>query len=207
MISKETLISATEKIKTVIDQLNADGVVITEFEMITAIAFQYFYENHCDIVMLEVGLGGTYDATNIIKTSIVNVITAIAKDHMAVLGNTLQEIAENKCGIIKPYSDTVLYPLQDESVTSVAQKNVKKNNGTLIMPSMDKLKNIQVNRRFSTFEYDGVKLKVNLIGEHQVYNAVTAFETARLLKDKGFHIIDEDIVRGIQRAKIPSRVN
>lgn len=206
MISKDDLVSAVKKIKVVVDKLQEDGIIITEFEIITALAFQYFYEQKCDIVVLEVGLGGTYDATNVIKNSVTNVITAISKDHMSVLGNTLPEIAQNKCGIIKNDSDTVMYPIQDETVIKVTQENVQKKCGTLIIPLKEKLKSIKIEKTHSQFEYDNKSFELNLIGEHQIYNAITAIEAAKNLNNKGFIISDENIFEGIKSAKIPSRV-
>lgn len=95
MIDRDSLASLTTKVKTAIDGMLADGLQSpTVFEVETAISFLYFVQKHCDIVVLETGLGGTLDATNVVKTTILEVIASIGMDHMMFLGNTLERIAE-----------------------------------------------------------------------------------------------------------------
>lgn len=102
-----------------VEEMAERGEVITEFELITALAFQWFYEEKCDVVVLEVGLGGRFDATNVIDTPLAAVIMSISLDHTAILGDTVEQIAFEKCGIVKEGGDVVLYPDQEEGVYGV----------------------------------------------------------------------------------------
>ena len=100
-IPEKRLADAVTKVRTEIEELNEKGIVITEFEAITAAAFLYFYEAGCDFAVIEVGLGGRFDATNVLKSPRACVITSISLDHTKILGDTLPQIAFEKCGIIK----------------------------------------------------------------------------------------------------------
>ena len=111
-----------EKIRPFLERMEEKGEIITEFELITALAFLWFAESGCDIVVLEVGLGGRFDATNVIKTPLAAVITSISLDHTAVLGDTVEQIAFEKCGIIKPGGTAVLYPEQQPGVFHVVEE-------------------------------------------------------------------------------------
>ena len=103
----------------------------TEFELITAAAFLYFKKENCDVVVLEVGLGGIYDATNIIKTTELSVITSIDLDHTDYLGDTISEVAKNKCGIIKKNSPVLSYMYQKADAISVIKNTAQKMNSPL----------------------------------------------------------------------------
>ena len=115
MISKASVAEIAEEVFPIIEDMNASGKIITEFECITAIAFEYFAREKCDIVVLETGLGGRFDATNVILSPIASVITSISLDHTAVLGDTIEKIAGEKAGIIKKGCSTVFCPEQEES--------------------------------------------------------------------------------------------
>ncbi len=201
MIPHDELAELSEKIKVLVDELNREGIEPTEFEIITAMAFDYFSKEKCDIVVLEVGLGGLYDSTNVIFSPLASVITSISYDHTAVLGNTIEEIAYQKCGIIKDNSSTVSYPLQEKSVFGIIKSTAEEKNNPCIIPDLNKLKIKNSDIFSSEFEYKGVEYKVNLSGEHQIYNALTVIETA---KNLGFDEIH--IVNGIKRASLPARV-
>ena len=99
-------------------------LTVTVFEIETAIAFLYFREKQCDYVVLEAGMGGLLDATNVIDTTVLSIFASISMDHIGVLGNTLEEIAENKAGIIKPSCLAVVTSPQQMSVTDILQKNM-----------------------------------------------------------------------------------
>ena len=107
MIPEEKLLTITNQIKDICDELLKNGEIITEFEVVTAIAMCWFCEKNCDIVCLEVGLGGRFDATNVIDAPLIGVITAISLDHTEVLGDSVEKITREKCGILKPGSITV----------------------------------------------------------------------------------------------------
>lgn len=201
MISHGDLTALTEKIKPIVEDLNREGIEPTEFEIITAMAFDCFCEKNCDIVVLEVGLGGLLDSTNVIEKPLASVITSISFDHTEILGNTLTEIAEQKCGIIKENSLTVSYPLQETEVENTIASYAEKMNNKLVIPDLTLLKTLEYGFERTVVDYKGIKLCTHLFGEHQIYNMLTAVEAA-------LHIgIDEKAVaEGIEKTKMPARV-
>lgn len=191
-IPKEDLARLTEKVK------NA-GVVVTEFEFITALAMLWYAEQKCDLVILEVGLGGRFDATNVIKSPLCSVIMKIDYDHTAILGDTIEQITNEKCGIIKSGSSVVSYPLQEKEALSV----ILTHNKYAVIPEVERLKIISSDITGNTFVYDGEQYKTRLIGKHQVYNALTVIE---IVKAAGIYVNQKDIVFGIENATIPARL-
>lgn len=191
-ISKDDLARLTEKVKNT-------GVVVTEFEFITALALLWFAEQKCDLVILEVGLGGRLDATNIIKSPLCCVIMKIDYDHTAVLGDTITQITNEKCGIIKSGSPVVSYPLQKKEALSI----ILSHNKYTTVPQIEKLQIISSDITGNTFIYDSKKYKTRLIGDHQVYNALTVIET---VKTAGIEVNETDIALGIEKATIPARL-
>ena len=111
----------------------------TEFEAITAVAFIYFEKKKCDFVVLEVGLGGRLDSTNIIEAPYTSVIASISLDHTAILGDTIEEIAAEKCGIIKFGASTVAYPFQDDKAMEIIKKTCENKCSDLIIPDVSRL--------------------------------------------------------------------
>ncbi len=176
----------------------------TEFELITAAAFLYFKEKNCDYVVLEVGLGGTFDATNIIKKPLLSVITSISLDHTDYLGNTVTEVAKNKCGIIKENCPTVTYMKQKYEALDVIRKTAKLKNSylTVCEPSVDIIK---CGLTGNEFLYNGELYKTSLVGKYQIYNAITAINAAWLLKENGVVISQKNIENGLFLAKWPAR--
>ena len=148
-ITNEELTKYIEKIKPIVDEMTKEGNAPIGFELITAIAFMYFKDNNCDIVCLEVGMGGRLDPTNIIKTTIISIITLIDFDHTKYLGDTLEKIATEKCGIIKPNKITVTYPQQDIEVLNTIRKFCAKNKNKLFIPSIKLLDIIKSNHNIN----------------------------------------------------------
>jgi len=206
MIPKEELAGVTERVSAVSDRMEKDGETITEFEFITALAFEWFYQKKCDIVVLETGLGGRLDATNVIKQPEVATIMSIGFDHTAVLGDTLSKIAFEKAGIIKQGTSVLLYPLQAEEVTSVFQSICDERGAALTIPETDSLTLQSAGIEGSHFTYDGVSLFTPFLGEHQLYNAITAYRTVQLLQRKGFSISPQNIKNGYEAAYMPTRM-
>lgn len=176
----------------------------TEFEIITALGFLYFYEENCDLVILEVGLGGRLDSTNVIDAPLVSVITPIDYDHMDILGNTLEEIAGEKAGILKPGTELVLYPQKSEAERVILSKAEE-----LQIPvhsvSFKKCRIQRFDGICQSFSYEGEDYQLSLLGEHQVRNAVVAIETLYALEKHGFRIPHEALVKGLNTAKWPGR--
>ena len=177
----------------------------TEFELITAAAFLYFEKNECDVVVLEVGLGGTYDATNIIKTPVLSVITSISLDHTDYLGKTVADVAKNKCGIIKEGVPVLSYMYQPNDVIEVIKETAKKFNSTFTLATDDTLVINSMSLDGSDFSYRGEEYHTSLVGKYQIYNAITAISAVRLLNEAGFRISTENIKKGLNGAKWPAR--
>lgn len=206
MISKAELAKTVGRIKPEADELTAVGLQPTEFEFITAAAMLYFKEQGCDIVVLETGLGGLLDSTNIIDTPLVSVITSVCFDHMDILGGTLSEIAYQKCGIIKPSGYTVSYPIQSEEAFSVIKKTAAQKNNKLICADASKLEIISENINGSDIIHGGSKLHIPLLGRHQIYNTLTALSTVEALREQGIAIPDAAVKEGIAKAFLPARL-
>ncbi len=204
-ISETDLIAVQEKVTAAEENLTfPDGECIGEFEYTTAMAMVYFASVHCDIVVLEVGLGGRYDATNIIDPPEACVLTSVSLDHMAVLGNTVEEIAADKCYIIKPGTDVVSYPKQTGHVPDVIRARCEQVGASYRLPSDARILSSDITG--SDFVYQGNPYHVSMIGEHQVYNALTAIEVIHVLQEKGYHITQEHIAEGIRSTRFDGRL-
>lgn len=171
---------------------------LTEFEFITAVGFLYFSENNIDIAVLETGLGGRFDATNVIDSPLVSVITKIGLDHTAVLGDTIEQIAKEKCGIIK--GNTVV---TTHTQPQAAYDVIKSYSQNVITPNINDLTNVNISVLGNSFTYKNQNYKTNLGGEYQIENALVAIET---LKNCGLTITDDNIKIGLERAFIPARL-
>lgn len=178
----------------------------TEFEIITAVALQYYMERRCDVVVLEVGLGGRFDSTNIIDTPEVAVVTTISYDHMDRLGDTLPAIAFEKAGIIKPGGDVVLYP-QGAEVEEVFEKACTERGARLHKASFDQLRVHKADASGQVFDAGRYsRLEIVLLGEHQVRNAAVAVRAVELLGQKGYAISEESIRKGLKNARWAGRL-
>jgi len=176
------------------------GELPTQFEIWTAAAFCYFKEKNCDYVVLETGIGGTRDATNIIKNPVITVITQIAKDHTEYLGETLTEIAGEKAGIIKNNGITITIP-QNEEIINVLKTTAKEKNNKFVIT-----KNVvlhEFKEFYEEFDYKALKnLKISLIGAHQTQNASLAIECCEILGIK-----EKYIRSGLLKAKNVGRLD
>ena len=177
----------------------------TEFELVCAIAFEYFAAKSCDFVVLEVGMGGRLDATNIIDAPECAVITNIGLDHVAELGDTLELIAAEKAGIIKQGCDVVLYQ-QDSSVMDVVKEVCKEKEAPLHVADFDAIAEISSSREGQEFSYKSEKvLRTPLLGEHQLKNAAVALEALNVLIAKGWKISSEAVAEGLEKTVWPAR--
>lgn len=202
-IDRESLTRIAEIVKEKIDIMRGEGIdELTEFEVITAIGFKYFQEQKIDVLVLEVGMGGRYDASNAIHESILSVITSVGLDHTEFLGNTLKEVAYEKAGIIKENSQVAVYPQSREVVDVILQEAGKKHAALYLADSED-ARLINSDLTGQTFEYrkkdvfDLPEVRINFLGEHQLRNAVTAVLALELLKKSGFSITEENILKGL----------
>lgn len=177
----------------------------TEFEMVTAIGFEYFARHKCDIVVCEVGMGGEFDATNVIPAPEAAVICNIGLDHTEVLGDTLEKIAGAKAGIIKPGCDAVLYR-ERPSVEAVFEERCKALNAPLHKADFDSLHLLSHSLEGQVFDWERFHaLRLPLLGEHQLHNAAVALTTARVLQKRGWKITNAQIREGIESVRWPGR--
>lgn len=203
MITDGELVDIVEYIKPFADALGKESSEDepTEFDLNTAIGMEYFKRKKCDIVVLEVGLGGTFDSTNIIKKPLVSVITALGYDHMEVLGNTIQEIAKAKAGIIKENSDVIMYGKNLE-VDQIVKQICKKKKTKLHYPAFHSLKRIKADLTGQIFNYKTYKgLNVPLLGSYQLKNAAVAIETIEVLQKKGYSVNENELREGLKKTK------
>lgn len=203
-ITDDELQDVIDRIRPTVDAMSEP---ITEFELITAAAFLYFKEKECDVVVLEVGLGGRFDATNVIPPPQCSVLTKISFDHMQYLGNTLEEIAFEKCGIIKEGSAAVCYPFQLAPAMSVIERVCAERRVPLLLPDLRQLEILKTGIRGSVIAYRGRVMTVPLAGRHQIYNAATAIAAVEYLAtEKDFSISLSSIARGIETTFFPARL-
>lgn len=206
-IEENRLAEITQEVKESVNVMIDEGYNHpTEFEIVTAIAFKYFYEEKVDIVVLEVGLGGRFDSTNIIDTPLASVITSISKDHINILGDTISEIAFEKAGIIKDEGLVVSYPQVDEAKKVLEEISLNKK-AELEFLNYDDIKIKRVSEFGSTFDisYNNIKLKdlnIKLLGEHQIYNASLALITImKLVQDNKISVSESMIRDGLRKTK------
>jgi len=190
----------------------------TEFEVVTAIGFLYFKEQAVDFLVLEVGMGGRLDATNV-ATPLVSVITPISFDHQQYLGNTLRDISREKCGIIKPGVPVVSAPQEDEAMAVIEEtcKERKCSLTKVINSSADRIPGTVSYRPIAgrvggmtfdlyTLQAEYKELKIGLIGKHQLDNAATAVSAVELLSTGGIKIPKDAIYKGLREARWPGRL-
>ncbi|HPF54706.1 MAG TPA: folylpolyglutamate synthase/dihydrofolate synthase family protein [Eubacteriales bacterium] len=177
----------------------------TEFELITALGMEYFVRKSCDIVVLEVGLGGELDSTNVIKTPDVAVICAMGYDHTHILGKTMTEIATAKAGIIKQGGRVVSYGNEPEANTVIEEK-CRKVGASLSYAKFDELKLGCYTLDGQRFDYKGYKdIFLPLVGEYQPRNAAVVIETIEQLRLAGWSISDIDVYKGLASTVWPAR--
>ena len=176
----------------------------TEFELIPAAALLWFAEEHCAVVVLEVGLGGRLDATNVIAAPEAAVLLTIGLDHTAVLGDTLEQIAAEKAGILKPGCEAVAYQ-QQESVLEVFRQKAREVGAGLhvadfsqLVPEFDSLEG-------QSFTYRGEPYALALLGDHQLRNAAVVLETVEVLRRRGWRIPRDAVEHGLYATAWPAR--
>ena len=201
-ISDEDFVEAASQVQRVCEQLGGVPIV---FEVLTLMALWYFAQQHCDIVVLEVGIGGLLDSTNVIPSPKVAIITQLGMDHTETLGNTLEEIAAQKGGIVKEGTPTVM-ALQEPSAVAVVQQICDKHHAPLALADPERLRVIDASVAGQTLEdREYGKLKLPLAGEHQRKNAANVLEAVAMLRTQGYRISDDDVREGIAKTVWPAR--
>lgn len=198
IISEEDLAIYTKQVKEAIKVMVAEGHNHpTEFEVVTAIGFLYFQKMVCDVVVLEVGMGGRLDATNVIERSLISVITPLDFDHMQFLGDTIDKIAYEKAGIIKAGGVTVIHP-QAKEAEQVIQDTCERLGNPLTIASFDTAVWEGSDFKGTRFRYEGEAYALRLIAPYQMQNAIVAIEVIRALnKHYDFNISDETLKQGL----------
>ena len=198
-VSKRVFASAVERVKNAVEKMSEQP---TEFEVITAAAMLCYKHEKCDIIVLEVGLGGRFDATNIIEKPLCSVITSISLDHTQVLGSTVSEIAFEKCGIIKQNGVTVTSSNQKSEAMSVIKKTAAEKRNSLVISEFENAKITNESIYGTEFSYKNKKYKIRLTGVHQVENALNAIEAARLIKG----VTEKNIKDGLLKTEMTARM-
>ena len=201
-ISDEDLTEITEYVKPLADSMAQSP---TEFELVCCIAFEYFYRKKCEIVVLEVGMGGAWDATNVIEVPEVAVITNIGLDHTEYLGDTVEKIAETKSGIFKPHGHAVVYR-STPSVEAVYERVCAERDVSLRKADFDGLVLKAHTLEGQVFDCGSRKnLVLPLLGDHQLHNASVVLSIADTLIGEGWNISEQNICDGIRDVRWPGR--
>ena len=205
-ISVRAFCDGIELIREKCEEMVSEGLPHpTPFEMETALGFIYFREKKCDIVVLETGMGGLLDATNIVENTAVAVLTSISMDHMKFLGNTLGEIATQKAGILKEGCAAVS-AVQSPEAMEVIKEIAKRRGCSLTVAAAGEASHIRYGLENQQFDYAGLKkLQISLAGKHQIENAVLATEAIRVLQKQGYLVTEDRLRLGLKQTAWPGR--
>lgn len=199
-ITEEAVARLAQQIYEAGQSMLADGLAHpTCFEVETAMAFLYLKEMNCDIVVLETGMGGSTDATNVVKTTLVSAFASISMDHMGFLGNTLEEIAQVKAGIIKP--DTIVVSAaQKPEVSQVLKETCERQHAVYREVQADAITNVHYGFEEQVFSYGAYKnLRPGMVGSYQIENAAVAVNVIEALRELGFFISEEALRLGLSK--------
>ena len=205
-IRAEELARAVQAVRPAAEAVEADtGDHPTEFELMAAVAFEHFRAVGCDIVVLEVGLGGRLDATNVIDASEASVICRIGLDHTDLLGDTVAAIAGEKAGIVKPGCPVASWP-QEREAMAIIEAVAAERGCELVVPDFSQLAvEPLAGAALRRFSWQGQEFETRLLGSYQPFNAALALETVRVLRGRGWDIPEEAEVAGIASARWPGR--
>lgn len=205
IISEKELVDIFNEIEPYLDKLDSKAEYLTEFELVTALAFVYFSKCKCDIVILETGLGGRLDATNVIEKPLASVITSLSYDHVNILGDTIEKIAKEKAGIIKPEGITILSHQSFKEAIKVIKGVAKEMKNEFIYADFKNLSILDSSIKGSTFSIKSEKYFLSLLGLHQVSNAHTALLVVNVLKKYGFFAENSAVKTVLKNMKFPAR--
>ncbi|MBR2578831.1 MAG: bifunctional folylpolyglutamate synthase/dihydrofolate synthase, partial [Clostridia bacterium] len=179
---------------------------ITEFELTTAMAFKFFHDDNCDIAIIETGMGGKLDATNIITKPVCSILTSISLDHTKILGDTTEKITTAKCGIIKPNCPVVVCDKQPEKVYEIIKNTCESNNSVLKKASITELENKKSESLNGiSFTYKCKNINTKIMGNHQFINLSCALKTIETIKNN-LHVKIENVQNSLQTLTIPCRL-
>ncbi len=202
MISDEELVELVEWVKPLAQSMASEP---SEFELVTCIGFEYFRRHQVDIICLEVGLGGEFDSTNVIDPPVAAVMTNIGLDHVEILGDTLEKIAETKSKIIKPGCQAVCYR-EPASVEAVFENRCREVGAELTRADFDTIRLRSASLEGQVFDWGRYEaLELPLLGQHQLFNAAVVLTTMEVLRKQGWQISDEAIRNGLKTVSWPGR--
>ncbi len=206
IITQSGLCKYLEPVKAAAASMAAEGMPHpTLFEVETAVAFLFFQDRECDLVVLETGLGGSLDATNVVEQTLAAVFSSISMDHMDILGDSLEEIATAKAGIIKNKC-YVISVQQPPEVMKILRQSTLLKKGKFLTADVSRAKHVKYGVEKQRFDYDRYKnLEISMPGKFQVENAVLAVETIMALGRCGFKIPEEKLRRGLVETRWPGR--
>ena len=205
MIPRGAFCGVAERVLSAADRMKPGGETATAFERFTAAAMVWFSEQNCDVVVLEVGLGGRFDATNAIPDSLVSVITSVSLDHTQILGDTVGKIAYEKCGIIRRGGEVVCCPGEPDEALAVIRSVTSEMNGNLTDAAALGVKAVSADLSGTELAYGKLRFRLPFVGLHQVKNAAAALAAIDVLRKKGFAISDAAISEGFSKARLPAR--
>lgn len=205
-ISREDFAEAASRVCEAYRKMEEDKQPLpTVFEVETAISFLYFKRRGCDFVMLETGLGGRLDATNVIKTPVLTMIASVSMDHMEFLGSTIAQIAWNKAGIIKPHIPTVSAHQLPEA-EAVIWEEAKKQDSDCVFVDLQRITDVCMGMEEQSFLYGSFgRIVIHLAGAHQIENAALALEGVAALRRQGYEISDEAVRSGMAKTQWKGR--
>lgn len=200
-ISREAFARHLTRVAAVAEEMAGEGRAHpTPFEIETAVAFLYFQEEKCDLVVLETGMGGATDATNVVKNTLLAVLTPVGMDHMGFLGDTLGEIARVKAGIIKP-GCTVVSAVQKPEAAGVIEEECEKQKVALVCPDMSEVKVQESSCLGQRFRWRGTEYEISLAGVCQIENAVLALTALDELAKRGYPVGTKAAQRGLKNTR------
>lgn len=208
MIPEEALCTIGEQVLTAIAELEKEGIYPTEFDAVTMIGFLWFVKAGCDLVVLEVGVGGTIDSTNIVDSEsvLVSVITSISLDHTAILGDTPGEIAAEKSGILKQNGVTVLSDTIEGEALSVIQSVAKERNNQLIVADSKAVSLLEHRADGMQVMYRDTAFFLPMPGLYQLHNAAVALAVLEQLRQMGWTVPFGAMVQGLEQVRFPARM-
>ncbi len=201
-IDEKSLCEITEYVRSEIT-----GTEYSRFEITMAVAFLYFVKEKCDIAVIETGIGGLLDCTNVIPPPVLSVITSVGLDHTGLLGDTLDKIAAQKAGIIKENSAVVLSPDNARITLEIVSGQAHRKHAELIIPDISRLDvSDSPSEQDNCFRYKDTEYHLAMLGEGQICNAVTAIESCRFIRKKGFDIPEENIKKSVRTSRLKARI-
>lgn len=211
MISEEDVVRLGNELRTTMESMAKESSEkqLTFFEFTTGLAFKYFSEQCVDVAVVEVGMGGRLDATNVVSP-VVSVITRIGLEHTAYLGNTIEEVAREKAGIVKTGAPVVCSDRSPESLSVIASACARKKARLILVGGDFGAENVVVQADGTSFDYDGRTrisgLSTRLIGAHQAENAATAIAATEQMNAAGYSISETDMREGVAKTKLSGRM-